>query len=175
MVIKSFVFILFCLGLISYFIPIDSNNKKDLEEDMALLTFNDSTMYTLTPTSMNRIIYSKKAIRYKDRDVMIEGALTLKGKDANNKEITDVLYSDIIIKREENFNFLGNVRYKRDDAITLNTDELIYNSLTKIATNTMPFDGLYFNNYIKGENIYLDMNKYYMKANNTHFEVEVQK
>ena len=175
MAIKGFVFILLLISISSYFIPLDDKSINDNGEDFALLTFNDSTMYTLTPTSMNRIIYSKKVIRYKDRDVMIEGALTLKGKDSENKEITDVLYSDIIIKRGEIFNFLDNVRYKRDDILSLNTDELIYNSTTKIATNTLPFDGLYFNNYIKGEQIYLDMNKYYMKANNTHFEVEVQK
>jgi len=175
MVIRVFVFILLGIALISYFIPVQTNNKNDKDEDIVLLSFNDSTMYTLTPDSMNRIIYSKKVLRYKNRDVMIEGALTLKGKDKDNKEITDILYADINIKREDIFNFFNNVRYRRDDTITLNTDELIYNSKTKIATNTLPFDGTYFNNYIKGEQIYLDMDKYYMKANDTHFEVEIQK
>ncbi|PLY05104.1 MAG: hypothetical protein C0625_13800 [Arcobacter sp.] len=175
MVIRSFVFILLGIALVSYFIPVQTNKKNDKDEDIVLLSFNDSTMYTLTPDSMNRIIYSKKVLRYKNRDVMIEGALTLKGKDKDNKEITDILYADIIIKRDDIFNFFNNVRYRRDETITLNTDELFYNSKSKIATNTLPFDGTYFNNYIKGEQIYLDMNKYYMKANDTHFEVEIQK
>ena len=175
MAIRGFIFILLSLAIISYFVPIEISNKKDSNEDLPLLTFNDSTMYTLTPDSMNRIVYSTKVLRYKTKDVMHEGALTLKGKDKNNKEVTDILYADIIIKRGESFKFLNNVRYKRDDAITLNTDELIYNAKTKIATNTLPFNGTYFNNYIKGENIYLDMIKYYMKSNNTHFEIETTK
>ena len=175
MAIKGFIFIILSLAIISYFIPIEERSNKDSNEDIALLTFNDSTMYTLTPTNMNRIIYSKKVLRYKTKDVMHEGALTLKGKDKDNKEVTDILYSDIIIKRGESFKFLNNVRYKRDDTITLNTDELIYNAKTKIATNSLPFDGTYFKNYIKGENIYLDLNKYYMKSNNTHFEIETKK
>ena len=175
MAIRGFIFILLGLAIISYFIPIEVSNKKDSNEDVALLTFNDSTMYTLTPASMNRIIYSKQVLRYKTKDVMHEGALTLKAKDKDKKEITDILYSDIIIKRGDSFKFLNNVKYKRDDAITLNTNELIYNAKTKIATNTLPFDGTYFNNYIKGENIYLDLNKYYMKSDNTHFEIETKK
>ncbi len=175
MAIRGFIFILLSLAIISYFVPIEESNKKDTNEDIALLTFNDSTMYTLTPESMNRVIYSSKVLRYKTRDVMHEGALTIKGKDKNNKEITDILYSDIIIKRGDSFKFLNNVKYKRDNVITLNTNELIYNAKTKIAENTLPFDGIYFDNYIKGENIYLDLNKYYMKSQNTHFEIETKK
>ncbi len=175
MAIKSFIFILLSLAIISYFVPVKTNEKKDPNEDVALLTFNDSTMYTLTPASMNRIVYSKKVLRYKTKDVMLEGALTLKGKDKNDKEITDVLYADVIVKRGESFTFLNNVKYRRDNAISLNTDELIYNAKTEIATNSLPFDGTYFNNYIKGENIYLELNKYYMKSNNTHFEIDMKK
>lgn len=174
MAIRGFLFILLSFSFISYFMDVKTTIKKDSNEDIALLTFDDATMYTLTPDSMNRIIYSKKVLRYKTKDVMHEGALTLKGKDKNEKEITDILYSDIIIKRGNSFKFLNNVKYKRDDAITLNTDELVYNAKTKIATNTLPFNGTYFNNYIKGENIYLDLNKYYMKSDNTHFEIEVK-
>lgn len=173
MVIRVFTLVLLTLSIISYFIPIESSSIKSVNKDIALLTFNDSTMYTLTTESMNRIIYSKELLRYKDRDVLYEGALTLKGKD-NNKEVIDILFADKIIKKDDNFEFLNNVKYKRDDYITLNTDELLYNSKIKIAKNTLPFEGTYFNNYIKGENIYLDLNNYYLKASNTHFEVEVE-
>lgn len=175
MAIKGSVFLLFVLAIISYFIPVEQLNKTQTDNDTPLLTFNESTMYTLTTDSMNRIIYSEEVLRFKDRDVMHEGALTLKGKDKDNKDVTDILYSDVIIKRGDNLKFLNNVKYKRDNYITLNTDELLYNVNTKIATNTMPFDGSYFDNYIKGESIYLDLNKYNMKASNTHLEIEVEK
>ncbi|WP_072680787.1 hypothetical protein [Arcobacter sp. LA11] len=175
MVIRIFIFALLGLSILSYFIPVEDKTKKGANEDIALLTFKDSTMYTLTTDSMHRIVDSKEALRYKNRDVMYDGVLTLKGKDKNNKEITDVLFSDVIIKRGDDFKFLNNVKYRRDNYITLNTNELFYNDKTGIATNTLPFEGTYFNNYIKGQNIYLNLNKYHMKANKTHFEVEVEK
>lgn len=175
MAIKSFIFALLSIAILSYFVPIKTDEKKESNEEKVLLTFNDATMYTLTPISMNRVIYAKKALRYKTKDVMHEGALTLKGKDNEGKEITDLLYSDLIIKRGDDFKFLNNVKFRRDDFLNLNTNELLYNSKNRIAKNTLPFDGTYFNNYIKGENIYLDMNKYFMKSDNTHFEIEIQK
>lgn len=132
-------------------------------------------MYTLTSESMNRIVHSKKAIRYKNRDEMYNGILTLRGKDSKNIVITDTLLSDKIVKRGDNFKFLNNVKFTRNDYVNLKTDELLYNSKTKVATNSLPFEGNYFKNYIKGVNIYLDMNKYYMKADNTHFEIDVKK
>lgn len=175
MVIKIFVLALLGLSVGSYFIPVEKVNKKDVSNDIALLTFNDSTMYTLTPASMNRVVNSKRVQRFRNRDVMYEGYLTLKSKDKENQDITDILYSDVIIKRGETFNFINNVKFLRNDYLTLNTNELVYNAKTKIATNTLPFDGKYFNNTIKGENIYLDLNSYHMKSKNTHFEVEVQR
>ncbi len=175
MVINVFVILLLLFSTLSYFIPVENRAKKDATEDIALLTFNNSTMYTLTPDSMNRLINSEKVLRYKDRDVMYKGVLTLKGKDKDNKEITDTLYSDLIVKRGDNFKFSKNVKYKRDDYITLNTDELYYDAKSRVAKNTLPFEGTYFNNYIKGEQIYLDFNKYHMKSKKTHFEIEIQK
>ncbi len=175
MAINAFVILLLIFSTLSYFIPVENRAKKNATEDIALLTFNDSTMYTLTPISMNRLVNSEKVLRYKDRDVMYKGTLTLKGKDNNNKEITDIVYSDIIVKRVDKFKFSKNVKYQRDNYITLNTDELYYDAKARVASNTLPFEGTYYNNYIKGEQIYLDLNKYYMKSINTHFEIEIQK
>lgn len=175
MVIKIFVFVLFSLSVISYFIPIDKVNSDEDAKDRPLLTFIDSTMYTLDTNSLNRIIFAKKAIRYSDRDVMHSSSLMLKNIDKDNKEISDILLADLIIKRGDNFKFLNDVKFTRNDYITLNTDELLYNAKTRVATNTLPFNGTYFNNHIEGENIYLDLNKYYMKSLKTHFEIEVEK
>lgn len=175
MAIKAFVFALLVLSAFSYFVPVDVVHKKSVDNDIPLLIFDEPIMYTLTTQSMNRIVYSKKAVRYKDRDQLIDGALTFRSIDSKNGEITDTLLSDLIIKRGDNFKFLNNVKFTRNDYVNVKTNELLYNSKTKIATNTLPFEGNYFNHYIKGVNIYLDMNKYYMKADNTHFEIDVKK
>jgi len=175
MVIRIFVFFLFSLSIIGYFIPVEKRFNENIDKDKPLLIFVDSTMYTLDTKSMNRIVFAKKAIRYKNRDVMHDGSLMLKSVDKENKEITDTLLSDLIIKRADEFKFINDVKFTRNDYIALNTNELLYNAKTKIATNTLPFNGKYFNNYIEGENIYLDLNKYYMKSLKTHFEIDVEK
>lgn len=162
------------LATLSYFIPVNNKKVDDNIDDIALLTFDDATMYTLTTESMNRIIYTKKAVRYKTKDMMYDGALTLKSKDKANNQITDVLYADLIIKRGDNFKFINNVKYKRDDYITLYTNELVYNAKNKIATNSVPFNGTYYNNSLSGEKIYLNLNKYHLKADNTHFEINIK-
>lgn len=176
MVVNIFIFVLLAISTISYFIPVQNVASKKNIEDIPLITFNDSTMYTLTPDSMNRIIDAKQVQRYKTRDVMYNGALTLKGNiKENNEKVTDTLYADIIIKRGENYKFIKNVRYRRDDILALNTEELNYNTKTQIATNDVPFDGTYNQNTIKGESLYLDRTKYFFKSKNTHFEIDVEK
>lgn len=174
MVIRAFVLILLVLSVTSYFIPVENIIKKDNEVETPLLVFNDSTMYTLTTDSMNRIVYAKEVYRFEKRDVMHEGALTLKNFDSKNNYVTDVLYSDIIVKRGDIYKFFKNVRFKREDFISLNTDELFYNAKEEIVTNTLPFNGNYYNNTIKGDNLYLDMKSYFMKSKNTHFEIDMK-
>ena len=79
--------------------------------------------------------------------------------------------SEVIIKIVEKYKFLNNVKYNRENNIILNTDELFYNGITKIATNTIEFDGIYNNSTINGKGLYLDTNKSIFKAKDTHFEV----
>ena len=47
--------------------------------------------------------------------------------------------------------------------------------IAKIATNTKPFDAIYNKHTLKGDTVYLDINKYFVKAKNTHFEIDVNK
>jgi len=174
MVIRVFVLSLLLISILFYFMPIENRKKMDNQEDIALLEFNEATMYTLTTESMNRVVYTKKALRYKTKDMLYSGALTLKSKNSQNLEITDVLYADLIVRRDNEFKFINNVTYKRGDYITLNTNELIYNADKKIAKNDVAFDGTYYENILNGRNIYLDLNKDKFKANNTHFEINLK-
>ena len=53
--------------------------------------------------------------------------------------------------------------------------ETFYNDITKIAKNTKPFDAVYNKHFLKGDTIYLDVNNDFVKANNTHFVIDVIK
>ena len=59
--------------------------------------------------------------------------------------------------------------------IKLNTNELNYDDKNKIVKNSKPFDAIYNTHSLKGTNLYLNINDNYVKANNTHFEIDVTK
>jgi hypothetical protein len=80
----------------------------------------------------------------------------------------------MIIKKLDNLSLRKNLKYNRDSIINLNTDALDYNLKTRLAKNSVPYDGYYYNNSIKGTNLYLDGIQNYMKSKNVHFEIEVK-
>ena len=51
-------------------------------------------------------------MRYEDRDVMYDGRIISKAEDNSS----DYIQSDIIVKRDNIFKFLNNVRYKQRES-----------------------------------------------------------
>ncbi|RXJ87062.1 hypothetical protein [Arcobacter sp. CECT 8985] len=175
MVVKFFIYALFLISLTIYFIPVHLNNEIDKKKDIPLVTFNDSTMYTLNQETTTKIVTAKKASRFKTHDIMYKGNFILKAKDKKVKNATDFISANVIIKKVDDYTFIGDVKFRRNDFITLNTEELYYNDKTQIATNKVAFNGKYYNNYTKGKNLYLDLQKNIMKSRNSHFEIETTK
>ena len=175
MAIKLFTFILLLLSLGAYFVPVE-NLKKTLEDkDKPLVVFEDSIMYTIDETSINRVVFATHAIKYKNRDEMYNADITLKNKDINKDFNNEKLKADLIVKQGDIYTLINNVKYTRDDFIKLNTNELFYDHIKKIAQNTKPFDAIYNSHFVKGNNVYLDINNEFVKAKNTHFEIDVTK
>lgn len=169
MAIKVFFSSLLALAILSVFLDVEQNSKSTSAQERALLTFHDSTLYIINENSIESIVQSKKALRYKNKDVMYEGKLISKSKDKSYD--LDILQSDVILKIEHKWNFLQNVVYTRDDFISLKTDEIEYDANKSIAQNKKPFTAIYNGNTLKGENIYFDFTKSILKASNAHFEV----
>ncbi len=175
MVIKSFIYSLLIISILIYFIPISDIQEKKNKEEIPIVSFNNSTMYTLNEQTVTKIVNSKKASRFETKDIMYEGNFILKANDKKVKDATDYISADTIIKQEDNFTFLNNVKFRRDDFLTLNTNELFYNDKTKIATNNVVFNGTYYNHKLKGTNLYLDMKNEIMKSKDSHFEIETKR
>jgi len=93
-------------------------------------------------------------------------------KDKKRKDITNTISANIIFKVGDNIELSENVRYNRGTEISLITEELNYNIITKIATNTALFVGLYDANKIKGTNLYLDTINGIMQSKNTYFTIK---
>ena len=173
MAVRIFIFILFFISIISVFTPVDNNTSETLKKDIALVTFNDSIMYTLNDIQVTRIVESTKAIRYKTRDEMYNGIFYLRAKSKDNSNQADVMSADFIKKTGPTLKFVDHVVYNRDDFMTLKTDILYYNLDTKIAHNDRPFIGKYYDNSLIGTSLYMDTEKTYFKSQNAHFEIEL--
>lgn len=175
MAIKIFTFLLLVLSVGYYFVPVENIKKDELDKDMPLVIFESSFMYTINEESINRIVYATHAIKYKDRDEMYNADIFLKNTDETKDFKSEKLNAKLIIKNGNDYTLIDNVKYTRDDFMKLNTNELFYNDITKIAKNTKPFDAVYNKHFLKGDTIYLDVNNDFVKANNTHFEIDVIK
>lgn len=173
--IKTFIFILLFLAVGTYFIPVNNIEKTILDKDLPLVVFENPIMYTLDENSVNKVIVASHAVKYQNRDEMFNSDIILKNKDLTKNYINEKLKADLIIKRGDVYTLTDNVKYTRDNFIKLDTNELIYDDLKKIATNTKPFNGIYNNNLFKGNTVFININNDYLTAKNTHFEINVTK
>lgn len=173
--IKAFISILLVLAIGAYFIPVENKQKNSMSKDIPLAIFEKPLMYTLDENGVNRVVNASSAVRYKNRDEMFNADINLKNKDLSKKFLKEKLKADIIIKKIDLYRLIDNVKYARDDFMTLNTNELYYDDKKKIGYNKKPFDGTYFAHYMKGNSIYFDVNKKFMKAKDTHFEIDMNK
>ena len=173
MAIKVFTFFLFAISLWAYFLPVESLKDRLADKDAPVVIFEEPFMYTIDTNSINRTVQASYAIKYKDRDEMFNSDIILKNIDKTKNFNSENLKADLVVKKENTYTLTNNVKYKRDDFIKLNTEELFYNDLTKIANNTKPFDGIYNNHFVKGDTLYFDLNNSSITAKNTHFELEI--
>ena len=173
--IKLFTYILLAFSIGTYFIPVENRINNNALKDTPLVIFEEPLMYTINEKSINRIVQSSHAVRYRNRDEMFNADIILKNNDEKQNFNSESLKADIIIKKGDVYSLIDNVKYKRDDFINLNTKELFYNEKTRIAYNKQPYDGNYFDNYVKGKVLYLDINNNFMKSQDIHFEIDMNK
>lgn len=171
--IKVFFSSILVLAAASYFLPVDNYKKDNEDKDIPLVVFEESTMYTLTEKSLNRVVNSSHAVRYKNRDEMLNANIILKNKNNDNYK-SENLKAKQIVKKGNLLTLERDVQYYRDDFIDLKTEELFYNLETKVATNSLPYEGNYFGHFIKGEKLYLDATLNNMKSKNVHYEIDMK-
>ncbi len=175
MAIKVFIYSLLVLSLISLFTSISNEVDESSQKDIPLITFSNSTMYTLNNKEVTRIVQSTESIRYKSRDEMFEGVFYLRAKSKDRNDLADVISADFIEKKGPKLKFVNSVKYNRADFVTLKTDILHYNLDTKIVYNNKPFIGTYYNDSLNGTELYMDTNKTHFKSKNAHFEIDLEK
>lgn len=172
--IKLFNYSILLLAIGAYFVPVENKVNKNDIKDIPIVVFDKPLMYTITEKNLSRVITATHAIRYKTRDEMYDANILLKNNLEKKDFEIESLKAQVIIKKGDDLNLIKDVNYNRDDFINLNTDALDYNIKTKLAKNSVAYDGYYYNNSINGTDLYLDGKKNYIKSKNVHFEIEVK-
>ena len=173
MAIKIFIYTLAIVSLLFVCTSVNQTNTKNIKKNIAIITFENSIMYTLNNKQVTRILQSSKLIRYKNEDEIHKATFISRAQSKNQEELTDIISADFIEKEGENLTFFNNVKYFRDDFLSFKTSILHYNLNTKIAKNSKKFTGRYYNSTITGKNIYLNTNKQYIRTEKIHFDIEL--
>ncbi|PRN01646.1 hypothetical protein HOO34_04155 [Aliarcobacter cryaerophilus] len=175
MALKIFFFISLVLAIIFYFLPVDKIKKDFKKEDIALFIFENPVMYSLDENMVTKKIVAAQAVRYETRDEMYYGDITLNNNNIAKNFKSENIKADFIVKKGAIYNLKNNVKYKRDDFIKIDTKEMIYDDLNKIAKNSSPFKAEYYAHKYNGENLYLESEKNIINSKNTHFEIDIEK
>lgn len=174
MALKIFVLLMLFLSTTFYFIPIENLRQSQKKEEVPQLIFENSTMYTLNEVGVSRVVVGSNVLRYKNRDEMYLADITLKNQNKSKDFLFENIKADKIEKRENIFDFIGNVEYTRDNFAKINTDFLKYDEIKKIATNSHPFKAIYKTHDYKGTNLYVDGTNDFIKSKNTHFKIDLK-
>lgn len=175
--VKLFVITLFIFSVFSLFSEITKYTKIKDKKDTPLITFTDATMYTLNQDEVLRIVEAKEAIRYKTRDEMYDATVVSRVKDKNNKSnaAKDTVSAKKMVKKEDLYSFFDDVRYNRDNFMILRTNELYYDIKKEIAYSNVPFQSVYNGDILNGNKFYLDNKIKSFKAEQSHFEINMNK
>lgn len=172
--LRIFIYVLLSFSVIGYLIPVENSKKHKDSKDIPLVIFENPVMYTLTNKSISKVINASYAIRYRLRDELLKADITFRNED-NRDFLFDKLKADLIIKRDNEYELKNKVEYTRDYFVSLDTEELFYDDIKKTIYNTKVFEGTYYKNYVKGDSLYLDINKKILTSKNTHFEININK
>jgi len=171
--LKIFSIAIFIVSIFFYFTPIKDTKEEQKNSDVAVFIFEKPYMYNLDTNGLNRVVVAKQVVRYKNKDEIYSGNITLNNSDKKKDFKKENLKANFIVKKGDIYTLKDNVEYKRDDFIKINTEHLIYDSLNKIVKNSKPFKVDYYTHKYKGENLYFDIENSSINSKNTHFEIDI--
>jgi hypothetical protein len=171
--VKLFVISLFLVSIFSFFSEIVKQKVVKNNKDNPLITFTDATMYTMNYDEVLRIVEAKTAIRYKSRDEMYDATIVNRVKNKNNGDAKDIISAQKMVKKDELYTLLDDVKYNRDNFLSLRTNELYYDIKKEIAYNSIPFQAVYKGDILNGKKLYLENKTKFLTAEKSHFEINM--
>ena len=134
--------------------------KENSFEDVPLLDIDTFVMYELNTEGLQTLMTGEKALRYADRYVVDFIDFTDNSKEyiSNMKANTGLYKNDIVTLN-------GDITYIREDGLAFDTQKMIYNMKTAVATTDVDFLAYREKNSMKGTSMVYDSlkDKIYIK------------
>jgi len=147
-------------------LKIDIKQQKAIKRHKANVEFYNSILYDINNNEVSKIIQSKQAFSYKNKDELYTATIILKSKNSVNS-----ISADYIQRRNVIYKFYDNVYLNKGEDFSLSTDFLVYDEFDKILKNDTRFIINYKNSIMMGQNLYYDLNKEYLQALNVEFKI----
>ncbi len=140
-----------------------SNERKDL--DFTDISFENIHSYLITKEGCEAKLEASKVLKYKDHAKIydIKTEFTRKNRQNNIKAKQATLRGDII-------HLTGAVNYEDNASLVINSEDLVYNTKTKIVTIDVPFILTSDSGNVKGNNLVYDQNSGTIKAKDIKYE-----
>jgi lipopolysaccharide assembly outer membrane protein LptD (OstA) len=172
--ITRFFYLLLIFSILMIFSDIDYVQPIQNKDEKPTVSFYDSVIYNINDEHVKTVVQSKEAYMYKEREEMISGTIVTRDENEKYKKNTNSVSADNIIKMDNDVYLEGNVNLQLANGTNLRTEQLQYNLVSKIAQNEIDFIISKGFHDFHGSHLYLDEEKRYVKAKNTHFKIKVE-
>jgi len=168
--INLFVLTLIIVSIFITNIKQEVKYKKITYENIPTVTFNDSILYILDEKQVTQMVKSSQVLSFKNRNELYDATISIKNK--YNK--TNTISAQFILKQKDIYSLYSNVNVKMNtkNSMSLDSDFIKYNTSKNILTNNKPFELVYNNSLIIGENLYYDNANNIIKADNIHMKIK---
>lgn len=143
---------------------------KNTPIDFSNVTFENINTYIVTKEGIKATIWAKKALAYDTRNELYNTQSTL-----YNPTHIDYIKADKVIQNGEDLHLFGHIRYESNTSMLLKSDELLYNTKTKIVKSLSPFTMQHQELDSKGENFVFDTKQNILHATYVTLTLEEEK
>jgi len=169
--IRLFIILLIVLTIVFLFVEKEEVVQNITNETKPKVSFYNSTMYEITDTAINQVVTSAIVNLYDKKEELYDATIITKAKE--NSYDTNTLSGNKIVKKEDDIYLTGAVNIILSDKTNIKTEQLDYNTKTKIATNKVNFLVTRDDQSFYGNGLFLDTINEKVEAENIKFSIKV--
>lgn len=143
--------------------------KKQEFIDVPLFEINSFTMYELNQQGLQGLMLGSNALRYSNRYEVTNIDYT-----ENSKKNISNMKAEKGLYQGEKVSLFGSVNYIREDGLSIESQEMVYNKKTALLSSLTPYIAYKENNSIKGDSMQYDKKRKYIESKNVEVTYHLQ-